>query len=96
MSNTWGETIRVTLFGESHGTGIGAVIDGLPPGIAIDWERVKKEMARRAPEVPHWRHRERKRTVLLYCPDTLMGIPQVHRWPWKFGMKTSIPGIMEN
>ena len=49
MSNTWGETIRVTLFGESHGTGIGAVIDGLPPGIAIDWERVKKEMARRAP-----------------------------------------------
>ena len=49
MSNTWGETIRVTLFGESHGTGIGAVIDGLPLGIAIDWERVKKEMARRAP-----------------------------------------------
>ena len=52
MSNTWGETIRVTLFGESHGTGIGAVIDGLPPGIAIDWERVKKECTPRPGEFP--------------------------------------------
>ena len=36
-------------FGESHGLGIGCVIDGLPPGFAIDLDAVKKEMQRRAP-----------------------------------------------
>ena len=49
MSNTFGQKLKVTIFGESHGTAIGCVIDGLPAGLAIDWERVKKEMARRAP-----------------------------------------------
>lgn len=49
MSNTFGETLKVTIFGESHGTAIGAVIDGLPAGISIDWEEVRREMARRAP-----------------------------------------------
>ena len=36
MKNTIGTSVAVTLFGESHGTAIGAVIDGLAPGIAID------------------------------------------------------------
>ena len=49
MSNTFGETLKVTIFGESHGTAIGAVIDGLPPGLSFDWDKVRQEMARRAP-----------------------------------------------
>lgn len=49
MSNTFGETLKVTIFGESHGTAIGAVIDGLPAGISFDFEAVRREMARRAP-----------------------------------------------
>lgn len=49
MSNTFGKTVQVTIFGESHGTAIGAVIDGLPPGLSFDWEQVRWEMARRAP-----------------------------------------------
>ena len=40
MSSTWGENIRISLFGESHGAAIGVVIDGLPPGFAIDLEAV--------------------------------------------------------
>lgn len=47
--NTFGNDITVTIFGESHGTAIGAVLDGLPSGEAIDWEAVRLEMARRAP-----------------------------------------------
>lgn len=47
--NTFGNKITVTIFGESHGTAIGAVLDGLPAGEAIDWEAVRLEMARRAP-----------------------------------------------
>lgn len=49
MSASWGNKIRYTLFGESHGTAIGIVIDGLPPGITIDWKEIHREMARRAP-----------------------------------------------
>ncbi len=49
MSNTFGQKLQITIFGESHGTAIGCVIDGLPAGISIDWDDVRKEMARRAP-----------------------------------------------
>ncbi len=47
--NTYGQFIRVTIFGESHGPGIGAVIDGLPAGEEIDLEAVREQMRRRAP-----------------------------------------------
>ena len=47
--NTYGEYLKVTIFGESHGAGIGVVIDGLPAGEAIDLEAVRVQMARRAP-----------------------------------------------
>lgn len=49
MGNTFGNTLHLTIFGESHGTAIGCVIDGLPAGIAIDWTRSPFEGARRAP-----------------------------------------------
>jgi chorismate synthase len=49
MSATWGRKVRYTIFGESHGKGIGMTIDGLPPGLIINWDDVTKELARRAP-----------------------------------------------
>lgn len=49
MSATWGKKIRYTIFGESHGKGIGITIDGLPPGFEIDLAEITREMARRAP-----------------------------------------------
>ena len=39
----------MSIFGESHGTGIGITIDGLPSGVEINLEEIMKEMARRAP-----------------------------------------------
>lgn len=48
MGSTWGNKFKVSIFGESHGHGIGAVIDGLPSGITIDLERVQHELNRRA------------------------------------------------
>jgi chorismate synthase len=47
--NTWGNTLRLSIFGESHGSAVGIVVDGLPPGEAIDLGLVEQEMARRAP-----------------------------------------------
>lgn len=49
MNNTFGRSATLTVFGESHGVSIGAVLDGLPSGEAIDWDAVRAEMARRAP-----------------------------------------------
>lgn len=49
MSGIWGKNIEISIFGESHGVAIGVTINGLPPGLEIDMERVLFEMARRAP-----------------------------------------------
>ena len=49
MSSTYGNEVRVSLFGQSHGEKIGCVIDGLPSGEAIDLNELKSFMSRRAP-----------------------------------------------
>lgn len=54
MSSIYGEMLKVSLFGESHGGGIGVVIDGLPPGEKIDLDLVNAHMARRAPGRAQW------------------------------------------
>ncbi len=47
--NSLGELVRVTTFGESHGAAVGAVLDGVPPGIELSVEDVQKELDRRRP-----------------------------------------------
>lgn len=47
--NTFGKAFRVTTWGESHGNGVGAVIDGCPPGVPLDLEELQAEMDRRRP-----------------------------------------------
>ena len=49
MSSTYGDKIKISVFGESHGNGIGVVIDGLPAGVKIDMDSVMTQMSRRAP-----------------------------------------------
>ena len=47
--NTFGNIFRLTSFGESHGPGIGGVIDGCPSGFELDMEAIQKELNRRKP-----------------------------------------------
>lgn len=49
MSNSIGKIFVFTSFGESHGKGIGGIIDGCPPGIELDENFVQKELDRRKP-----------------------------------------------
>jgi len=49
MSSTFGQHLRLSIFGQSHGEAIGVTVDGFPAGMTIDMERLLGEMARRAP-----------------------------------------------
>ncbi len=49
MNNSFGHLFRITTFGESHGPGIGVVIDGCPPGIAFDLDFIEAQLRRRRP-----------------------------------------------
>ena len=49
MKNTFGNQVSITLFGESHGEMLGAVIDGLPGGIGIDHDFIKSQLSLRRP-----------------------------------------------
>lgn len=62
MKNTFGSSVSLTLFGESHGEAIGAVLDGLAPGIKIDEEYIAKKMQQRMPygKISTARHEEDK------------------------------------
>ena len=47
--NTFGQIYRLTTFGESHGPGVGGVIDGMPAGIEVDMDFIQHELSRRRP-----------------------------------------------
>ena len=49
MSNTFGKLFRITTFGESHGVGIGVVIDGCPAGVPIEASQLQAALDRRRP-----------------------------------------------
>ena len=51
MKNTFGNSIAITLFGESHGDAIGAVIDGIAPGIKIDSDYIRDRLSKRQASV---------------------------------------------
>lgn len=50
MKNTFGQSVSVTVFGESHGQAIGAVIDGLAPGIEVDNDFIAYQLSKRRPQ----------------------------------------------
>ncbi len=49
MKNTFGNAVTLTLFGESHGEGIGCVLDGLTPGMEVDLDVIRRALDQRRP-----------------------------------------------
>lgn len=49
MKNTFGSSVSVTVFGESHGPAVGAIIDGLAPGIPVDEAFIAEQLTKRRP-----------------------------------------------
>jgi chorismate synthase len=53
MSSSFGQAFRITTFGESHGGGVGVVVDGCPPRLAISLEEIQRDLDRRRPGQSH-------------------------------------------
>lgn len=49
MSSTYGEKLKLSIFGQSHGNAIGMTLDGIPAGLPVDFEELQKFLNRRAP-----------------------------------------------
>lgn len=49
MSSTWGKAFRVHTYGESHGGGVGVIVDGCPPRLALETNQVQHDLDRRRP-----------------------------------------------
>ena len=67
MSSIFGVLFRVTTWGESHGGGVGAVVDGCPPRIPLSAEDIQRDLNRRRPgqsEIVSQRHEEDKCQIL--------------------------------
>ena len=54
MSSTYGENLKLSIFGQSHGPAIGMVLDGIPAGLPVDEERLQSFLSRRAPGQADW------------------------------------------
>ncbi|MEA3348778.1 MAG: chorismate synthase, partial [Pseudomonadota bacterium] len=49
MSSTFGTLFKVTTFGESHGLGVGVVVDGCPAGVELSLPAIQTQLDRRRP-----------------------------------------------
>jgi len=49
MSSTYGENLKLSIFGQSHGPAIGMTLDGIPAGLPVDLEKLQQFLNRRAP-----------------------------------------------
>ena len=54
MSSTYGDMIRLSIFGQSHGAAIGMTLDGVPAGLPVDLDKLQQFLNRRAPGQNDW------------------------------------------
>ena len=54
MSSTYGENLKLSIFGQSHGPAIGMTLDGIPAGLPVDVEKLQTFLNRRAPGQNDW------------------------------------------
>ena len=70
MSSTYGENLKLSIFGQSHGVAIGMILDGIPAGLPADLDKLQKFLNRRAPGHADWSTPRREED----CPEFLGGL----------------------
>ena len=68
MKNTFGSALGLTIFGESHGAGVGAVLDGMAAGVPVDQAALAALMDKRGPGATGFPPRGWRRTRSASCP----------------------------
>ena len=91
--NTFGNIYRLTSFGESHGPGIGGVIDGCPAGIELDTEFIQQELNRRKPGQSKITTPRKEDDEVQFLSGIYEGKTQVHRSDSLSGTRTNIRRI---
>ncbi len=72
--NTWGRLFTLTSFGESHGPALGGIVDGCPPGIAIDEALLQVDLDRRKPGTSHYVTQRRKADAVKILSGVFAGV----------------------
>ena len=49
MGSSFGDLFRISTFGESHGGGVGVIVEGCPPRLELDLDEIQAELNRRKP-----------------------------------------------
>ena len=70
MSSTYGESLKLSIFGQSHGPAIGMTLDGIPAGLSVDFDKLQIFLNRRAPGQNSWSTARREEDQ----PEFLAGI----------------------
>ena len=70
MSSTYGENLKLSIFGQSHGAAIGMTLDGIPAGLPVDLEKLQHFLNRRAPGQNDWSTPRKEEDA----PEILSGI----------------------
>ena len=74
MSSIFGEQLKLSIFGQSHGNAIGMTLDGIPAGLPVDTEKLQNFLNRRAPGQQDWSTARKEEDV----PEFLCGIVDGH------------------
>lgn len=74
MSSTYGEKLKLSIFGQSHGAAIGMTMDGIPAGLPVDTEKLQAFLNRRAPGLNDFSTTRREEDI----PEFLSGVVNGH------------------
>lgn len=94
MGSVWGNAVKLSIFGESHGGGIGCVLDGFPAGVPYDEAFILAEMDRRAPGKIVSPQLAEKRTSPRSFPAFLRAKPLARRFPVSLKIPIPVPRII--
>lgn len=93
MSSTWNNrNLHISIFGESHGSGIGVVIDGIPGGTVINLDELQQFMQRRAPGRTSTSTKRKEADL----PDILSGVLPQEGTPYAIACGTPIAAVIRN
>ena len=90
MSSTYGENLKLSIFGQSHGAAIGMTLDGIPAGLPVDTDALQIFLNRRAPGQNDWStpRKEADRPELV----RMMPAPRAFRQPMVASMSRLVSG----